>query len=54
MRAKQICAGSIRGKTLAYMCPLLAALGAIQPRISREDGTRALVMVGGDVQAKSS
>lgn len=32
-------------KTLAYVCPLLAALGGIQPRISREDGTRALIMV---------
>ena len=33
------------GKTLAYMCPILAALGGIVPRITREDGTRALVMV---------
>jgi len=33
------------GKTLAYLCPLLAALGAMHPRISREDGTRALIMV---------
>jgi hypothetical protein len=33
------------GKTLAYMCPLLAAIGAIEPRVSRDEGTRALVMV---------
>lgn len=33
------------GKTLAYMCPLLAAIGAIDPRVSRDEGTRALVMV---------
>jgi ATP-dependent RNA helicase DDX31/DBP7 len=33
------------GKTLAYMCPILAALGTMTPRITREDGTRALVMV---------
>ena len=33
------------GKTLAYLCPLLATLGAIEPRITREEGTRALIMV---------
>ena len=34
------------GKTLAYLCPIFAALGALEnPRVRREDGARALVMV---------
>ena len=33
------------GKTLAYIAPIISTLGNITPRISRAEGTRALVLV---------
>lgn len=33
------------GKTLAYLAPLVHSLAGAQPRISRADGTHAVVLV---------